>query len=63
MPVSPNDSLSLDEINEIQQELDTIYVNMQKWLCISGTPNIKSRIEYLSDENHFEYLMSFIFNP
>lgn len=36
---------------------------MQKWLCISGTPNIKSRIEYLTDENHFEYLMSFIFNP
>ena len=36
---------------------------MQKWLCVRDIPLIKSRVEYLSDENHFEFLMSFIFNP
>ncbi|CAD8086885.1 unnamed protein product [Paramecium primaurelia] len=57
------DSSFFDEVDLMKKELETLYVNMQKWLCIVGTPSLKSRIEYLSDEHHFEYLMSFIFNP
>ncbi|CAD8173604.1 unnamed protein product [Paramecium octaurelia] len=63
MSNSNNDSSILDEVDIIKKELETLYVNMQKWLCIVGTPSLKSRIEYLSDEHHFDYLMSFIFNP
>ncbi|CAD8097314.1 unnamed protein product [Paramecium sonneborni] len=60
---SYSDSSFLDEVDFMKKELQILNVNMQKWLCTVGTPSIKSRIEYLSDEHHFEYLMSFIFNP
>ncbi|CAD8095314.1 unnamed protein product [Paramecium sonneborni] len=60
---SDSDSSFLDEVDLMKKEFETLQVNIQKWLCIIGTPSIKSRIEYISDEHHFEYLMSFIFNP